>query len=534
MRPKALRWSALGFASVVVLGSGTAYAVTGGDPAAHYRTVAATVADVEQTLSTTGLVDAAKRADLAFGTGGTLASLAVELGDTVKAGQVIGRLDTTDLDAALTQAKAELARAVAQLASDRASQAAAVSDSSTPTTPSAASTPTSNDSSTSAANAALIRALKKAQDQVILIQSHASQALAAAKEALAAQQQACAEPAPADPSAPTEGAADDACEAALAAVQHAQQVVGDAQDALAKALDALGRVLGQALDQAQNQSDDQSPSQPQATSSPKADTTDDSSAASSPTGGGGTVTAAQLASDQAKIEQANASVISARQNRGLATLRATRSGTVVALDVAVGDTVTAGTTVATVVGGSAVTVTGTVSESQVDSVKVGQVVRVSVPGIARTTTGKVTAIGLVADSSSGTTSYPVTVTVENPTISLPAGSRALMKIVLATARDVVTVPTSALTRTGTGSTATVRTWNGSTLSRKTVQVGAVGAREVAITSGLTAGTRVVLAAIDDPIKGASTEVNDRGGFIGPAIQFRGPAGGGPATFSKAG
>jgi len=498
------RWLVAGLATAAVLGTGTAYAVNGDGSTATYRTVAATIADVEQTLSTTGSVDAAKRADLAFGTDGTVAQVLVEVGDTVKSGQVIARLDTTDLEAALTQAKAQYAQAVAQLASDRQAQASAVSSPTEPTTPSSSSS---------------AQALKKAQDQVIVAQSHASQAIAAAKEALAAQHAACVSTPTATPSAtatdaPSPADDDTSCAPALAAVQQAQDVVSRAQDELAKALNALGQVLSRLLAEASAASDASSPSDDNASSGP-------------------TVTAAQLASDQARIEQANATVVSAKQNLAQATLRSTRSGTVVALDTAAGETVTAGSTVATVVGGTAVTVTATVTESQVDSVKVGQTVRVSVPGISKETTGKVTSIGLVADSSSGTTSYPVTVTVENPTISLPAGSRASIQIVLATAKHVVTVPTSAVTRTGTGTSATVSTWNGSTLTRRTVQLGAVGDREVAITSGLTAGTRVVLADVDKAITGAATSVNDRGSFAFPAGgNFPAPAG--AVTFSKAG
>lgn len=527
---KQLRWSVLGLATVTVLGTGTAYAVTGGDLPAHYRTAAARTSDVEQTLSITGLVDAARRADLGFGTAGTLASLLVAVGDTVKAGQVIGRLDTTDLDAALTQAKADLARAVAQLASDRASQASAVADvqkPSSPTTPSSTTTP-SGDSGDSGATAKLLKDLEKAQDDVVLAQSHASQALTAAKDALAAQQQACAAPSATPSATPPVGPG---CDTALVAVQQAQDVVSDAQDALAKALDGLGQLLGQALGSVQG------------SSHPRVSATDDATTPTTPTNGsdgsdsssGATVTAAQLASDQARIEEADAAVVTARQNRAQATLRSTRAGRVVALDTAVGDTISAGSTVATVVGGVAVTITGTVTESQVGSVEVGQTARVGVPGSARSTTGTVTSIGLVADSSSGTTAYPVTVTVPNPTISLPAGSRAVMEIVLATAEDVVTVPISALTRRGAGTTATVSTWDGRTLSRRTVKVGAVGARVVAITSGLRSGDRVVLADVDAAISGASTEINDRGGFS-PNFQFKGPAGGGggPVTFSKAG
>jgi HlyD family secretion protein len=538
-------WLAAALATVAVLGTGTAYAVSGNDSTASYRTVAARIGNVEETLSTTGSVDSADRADLGFGTDGTVAQLSVAVGDTVKAGQAIGKLDTTDLEAALTQAKAEYARAVAQLASDEDAQASAVSDSpspSSPSTPSGPSTPTGNDSTSSAVTQKLLEALKKAQGEVILAQSHASQAIAAAKQALATQQAACASSASATATptttptgSPTDDSSGEDCDTALAAVQQAQDLVSRAQDELARALDALGTVLSQAVGSVQG-SQGQTHARTVA-AEPTTPSSSDQQSSSPSNGDGQTVTAGQLASDQAKIEEAQASVIAARQNLAQATLRSTRSGKVVALDTAVGDQVTAGSTVATVVGGNAVTITAIVGESQIDSVKVGQTVRVSVPGISTRTTGKVTAVGLVADSSTGTTSYPVTVTVENPTIALPAGSRASIQIVLETAKDVVTVPTSAVTRTGSGTTATVSTWNGSTLSRKTVQLGAVGSRSVAISSGLSSGTRVVLADVDRAITGAATSVNDRGSFPFPGGgTFRPPAGGngGPVTFSRGG
>lgn len=549
-------WLAGGLATLAVLGTGTAYAVTGRDEGTTYRTATATRSDVEETLSTTGSVDAANRADLGFGTDGTVARLLVAVGDTVKSGQVIGTLDTTDLEAALTQARAEYARDIAQLASDEQAQANAVSDSQSASTPTSPTTPTkssspsssspspSSDSSSAAATAKLLKALKKAQGEVILAQSHASQAIAAAQQALAAQQAACtpAEPSTGSPTAtPTDGATGDSstpdCSTALTAVQQAQDVVSKAQDDLADALGALGKVLGQALGTVQGGQGQTHAKTAAASTTPTVDSSAQQSSTPSSGGSGQTVTAAQLASDQAKIEQAQASVVAAQQNLAQATLRSTRSGKVVALDSAVGDQVTAGSTVATVVGGSSVTVTATVSEAQVDSVKVGQTVRVSVPGTSRTTSGKVTAIGLVADSSSGTTSYPVTVTVDSPTIPLPAGSRAMIQIVLRTARDVVTVPTSAVSRSGSGSTATVSTWNGSTLTRRTVKLGAIGSREVAISSGLSAGTRVVLADVDQAIKGAATSVDNRGSVPFPGgVTFKGPAGGngGPVTFSKGG
>ena len=133
-RTRHLRWPALAVAGVVLAGSGTAYAVSGDDSSTSYRTVPATKGDVEQVLSTSGTVDAARRSDLEFGTSGTVAHVKVAVGDAVKAGQVVATLDTDELDAAVTRARASLATAIAQLEADKDAQADAVATSSSPPT----------------------------------------------------------------------------------------------------------------------------------------------------------------------------------------------------------------------------------------------------------------------------------------------------------------------------------------------------------------------------------------------------------------
>lgn len=545
-RMRRFRWPVLVAAGVLTIGSGTAYAVTTDRSTANYRTVAATRGDVAQVLQTSGTVDAAHRADLGFGTSGTVAAVKVAVGDTVKAGQVIATLDSEALEAAVTKAKASLARAVAQLASDEDAQAQTVADavSSSQTKPrtkprskpqgSAPTSPTGG-----GATSAALAALETQQAAVTRAQTAAGAAVAAAKAALAAQTSACADAyrstAPTDDDAAQSDATDDdaACSAALSEVQARQDDVAAAQDTLAKALSSLAGTLTKAIATLASSS-----------TATDARTTADTSSSSSdtPTGDtpsspGRTVTAAQLASDQASIEQTRADLVDARQQLRQAVLRSTRAGRVVALDVAKGDDVSAGDTVATVVGGKAVTIVTTIPESRIDQVRVGQHVRVTTPGEPSAADGTVTAIGLVADSSSGTASFPVTITVEDPTIALPAGSEAMLAIVVATAHDVVTVPTSAVTRRGDGADAFVQTWDGKTLRREAVTIGSVGARTVEVTTGLSAGERVVLADVDRAITGASDEINDRGGFgRAPVLRMDkgGPGGGGPVTFRSGG
>jgi multidrug efflux pump subunit AcrA (membrane-fusion protein) len=558
---KRIRWPALVTAGLLVAGSGTAYAVTNDGSTGHYRTVRATRDDVEEVLSASGTVDAAHRADLELGADGTVAAVEVALGERVRAGQVIARLDTGDLEAAVTRARASLARALAQLESDEDAQAAAVADAaSTPaSTPSSPSSPSGNGDSPSSspgtgtdpALAAALAQLEKEQDAVVDAQTSAGAAIAAGKDALATQTQVCADAyqhqptgANDDPDAPaaqesSSSDPNDACAAALADVQTRQGAVSDAQDALADALSTLAGTLSTAVTALEASSKSPSAS---STGSPSASATGTPSASGSktPSSNGtnptsGEVSAAQLASDQAAIEQARADLVDARLQLRQAVLRSTRSGRVVALDVKKGDAVSAGDVAAVVVGGKAVTIATTVPESKVARVAVGQRVRVSTPGESDSAEGTVTAIGLVADSSSGTASYPVTVTVEDPTIALPTGSQALLAIVVGTAKDVVTVPISAITRRGTG--ASVRSWDGSKLTNEAVTLGTVGAREVEVTDGLSAGDEVVLADIDQAISGASDTLNERGGFGNlPEIRFdkAGPGGGPPVTFRSGG
>ncbi len=71
--------------------------------------------DVSKPLDVTGTIAAAKSSDLAFRVGGTVVERLVQTGDTVKAGQVLARLGTAELEANITAAQAGVASAKATL-----------------------------------------------------------------------------------------------------------------------------------------------------------------------------------------------------------------------------------------------------------------------------------------------------------------------------------------------------------------------------------------------------------------------------------
>src|SRR5437588_2567122 len=110
----------LGLAAAVGLG-GT-YVAVEGNPLSHnqppisYTTTQARQGNLQVTVSATGPVTNPQSIPLSFKSSGKLAEVDVAVGQQVTAGQVLGKLDTTDLQAAVDQAQATLNQQQANLA----------------------------------------------------------------------------------------------------------------------------------------------------------------------------------------------------------------------------------------------------------------------------------------------------------------------------------------------------------------------------------------------------------------------------------
>lgn len=120
--PPRRRWVAGGaLAGLLAVGAGWARAATDPPPAIPagdlYQVRPATLAS---TLTTTGTVEAQAELQLAFVTGGTLKTVAAQIGEHVQAGQVLATLDDAAQQAALQQAQAGV-----QVATGQAAQAQA-------------------------------------------------------------------------------------------------------------------------------------------------------------------------------------------------------------------------------------------------------------------------------------------------------------------------------------------------------------------------------------------------------------------------
>ncbi|MBN9618145.1 MAG: biotin/lipoyl-binding protein, partial [Actinobacteria bacterium] len=108
-------------AVVVLAGGGVAYAMSG-DSGPQYRLATVTRTTVEQTVDESGTVATVSQSSAAFPVSGEVATVPVQLGQTVTAGQTLATLDTTSLQQSLQSANSTAATARQTLANDEAEQ----------------------------------------------------------------------------------------------------------------------------------------------------------------------------------------------------------------------------------------------------------------------------------------------------------------------------------------------------------------------------------------------------------------------------
>jgi HlyD family secretion protein len=81
-----------------------------------FETIQVERSDISATVSATGVIQPEREVSLPLKSGGSIVEVRVQVGDLVKAGDVLARLDTADLELAVRQAEIGLQQAEAQLA----------------------------------------------------------------------------------------------------------------------------------------------------------------------------------------------------------------------------------------------------------------------------------------------------------------------------------------------------------------------------------------------------------------------------------
>jgi multidrug efflux pump subunit AcrA (membrane-fusion protein) len=520
-----------------------------GTSGAQFRTTVAALGTVQQTISATGTIEPVDQANVSFVTAGAVASVNVTAGQTVTAGQVVATLVSTPLSIQMEQDQASLATAQAKLQSDESPTASTLASAQSSVTSAQNSLTNDETSLTDAATTNQMsltqsqQGLQTAQttlagDQTTLENDQSTLIAAQAKEAVDCQGDVLG------------SSASDACATDESQVTSDQSKVTSDQSKVTSDQSALvsdqDTVSSTQLKNAQTMQQDQQ----QVTSAQAQLATAQASLQTTEAG----ATPAQLESDQANVAAAQATLTTAQNNLNGAKLVAPIAGTVTAVNIVAGGSVSAGNTTigaptastssstsastgtgtGTGTGSSSAAVIivspgtfevqGTVSDTQVAEIKDGDQAVVTPSGAATNVYGTIASVGVVATVSSGVATFPVVVAVTGTPSGLYAGSSADVSIVVLQRTGVLSVPSSAVHTIGTSSF--VYELQGGREVAHTVSVGAVGGTLTQITKGLKAGQAIVLASLSAITPSGTTTGRTGFGGLGGGLGGGGLTGGG--------
>jgi multidrug efflux pump subunit AcrA (membrane-fusion protein) len=489
------RFAVIAVVIVAIVAAGGYFILNRNGATVQYRTAAAVVGTVTQSMPISGNLSPLNQTDLDFAGSGKVQAVNVVAGQTVTAGEVLASLDPVSLQGSLTQAQANLTSVQAKLSLDQAGATAQnlnQAQASVNTAQVQLQSDITSQSDTQAVNAQTVEQAKSAIDS--------------------AQTKV-------DGDNCNSGSPSPNCSQDRAALTTAQN---NYQAAPVKAQ--------QSNDQAQSQVNRDTVALQNA------------QASLAVVKQGSTTQQIQMDQSQVAVDQVN--VDSAQRALNQTTLTAPTDGVVSQVSIIVGQTTSgsgssssgssssgsgssgSGSSAAassssstthaiSILTPGAYAVTGAVSDAQIGQIALGQAARITPAGATDALTGKVTYIGAVATVTSGVATFAVTVTIDGSNPALHAGTSASVSIIINQASEVLTIPTSAL-RGGSSVQVLV---NGKA-EVKTVTVGASDALRTQIVSGLNPGDQVITATVSSSVP----TTNSGGGLFGGGS--RGTFGGG--------
>jgi len=519
------------------------------------RTAVVDRGSVVATVSANGVLQPLTTVEVKSNVGGSVVKLAVDEGDTVKAGQLIARIDPTDSQTAFEQSQADLAASVSK--AEQAKLQLAMQRDQT------SSDIISSQQALETAKTKLLQAQEQSRVQPELTAAALKQAKANYAASSAAYNQAKAALVP-----QKLASAQSSFDQAKASLDTAEKDYNRQ-----KALLDKGYVSKSAFDAAQEKYEVAKASY--ATAKNKLDTIKDETAADLSTAEAKMdqakadydsaqanqiqvklkqqeVASAQAAVKQAEaalrvakanarqvsvrqgdiiqataqVKRSEAALSSARTQLGYTTILAPRDGVVTKKYVEEGSIVTAGRSSFSGSGSGVALVDiadvsrmfalVNVDETDIAQIEVGQEVDMTVEAYPdELFTGKVTKIAPQSVVDQNVTTIPVTVEVDLPDARLKPGMNVTCDFVTGRREDVLIVPNEAVKEGDNGSTVTVIGKDGKQVEQ-TVQVGLVGKDNTEILKGLRKGQKVITAIIQP------TNMNSSGGGFGGPGMMGGP------------
>ncbi|MDR4945382.1 efflux RND transporter periplasmic adaptor subunit [Neobacillus cucumis] len=219
-------------------------------------------------------------------------------------------------------------------------------------------------------------------------------------------------------------------------------------------------------------------------------------------------------------------------------ITATTAGTITSVSVAAGDRINKGMVVAHLTNYNDLQTVVAVDELDIPKVKVGQTVTLTASAYPDATyTGKVTAVAEEGTSSSGSSTFNVTIHIDKPA-NLKVGMSTSATILTASKTDALYVPADAIyTNSNNEKYVIIADSTSGTTEQKTVKTGIETDEYVEITSGVTEGQTVQLPEVT-----SSSSSSSQGGMMQGGMGSMGgmqgggmpPSGGQGTTSGKSG
>jgi HlyD family secretion protein len=216
-----------------------------------------------------------------------------------------------------------------------------------------------------------------------------------------------------------------------------------------------------------------------------------------------------IAAAEAAVKQNEASLQQAQLALAQASLVAPFDGTVGDIYSEVGQLATAGTQALVLVDLSQVNLAITLAETDVPKAQVGQKAQILLDALqGQVFTGTVTEIDLVGTVTSGVVNYAATVSVDHPDNSIRPGMNATANIILQQRQNVLLVPNRAVRTVNTRLRTATVVYQGQLIDVP-VTIGLTGDTESEVLSGLQEGDVVLTSQTTTTTRGVPG-----GGFIG--------------------
>ncbi|MDQ7093905.1 HlyD family efflux transporter periplasmic adaptor subunit [Desulfosporosinus sp. PR] len=396
------KWVTIGALVVVVAGGGFwGYQHFKTKPAvSSFTTAKAKLGDVQKVITATGTVNYPHAITLTFPTSGNASSagkiveLNVKAGDTVKAGQVLAKIDDTKLKTSVLQAQANVTSAESKLQNLEDSY---------------------NDQTRAQAQAAL----EQAEQNLTTAKQNADPGYLSNQVTLANQN--------------VKAASDNLAKAQQSgnssSIQSAQSSLNSALDALTTAQNNQNGGAAQALAAAQANVTSAQYQVDQQAQGPKP---------------------ADVQSAQASIQIAQAQLASAQADLDDAAIVAPVDAVVVDCPLQLGQDSDSKSIMTLTPTGDKLEVDAAIDQSDITQCKVGQKVDITLDSYPNDhISGTVNAVALQGTTTQNVTTYEVTATVDQNSDLLRAGMNANINIIVAEASNVLTIPSEAVKTRGT-------------------------------------------------------------------------------------